>query len=98
MQALPTANDFEPDLQGEYLVQLESGEKYRLRLTNIARLPASGVSARQDPFSLLFECADQPVLPQRIYSLTTPRGAALEIFIVPVGKTGGLVQYEAVFN
>jgi hypothetical protein len=98
MQALPTANDFEPDLQGEYIVQLESGERYTLRLTSIARLPASGVSARQDPFSLLFESADQPILPQRIYPLVTPRGAALEIFIVPVGKKGSLVQYEAVFN
>jgi hypothetical protein len=98
MHYLATADDFESDLQSEFILQPESGGQYRLRLVSVARLSVSGVSARQSPFSLVFESANQPMLSQRIYRLVPPEGDALDIFIVPIGKQGEVVRYEAIFN
>ncbi|MBB2488239.1 hypothetical protein H5407_23675, partial [Mitsuaria sp. WAJ17] len=52
----------------------------------------------RQPFSLLFEGPPQPVLPQRIYRISHPQLDAMEIFLVPVGRSESATQYEAIFN
>ena len=51
-------------------------------------------------FSLLFEGACEPVLPQQTYEFEHANVGAFDLFIVPLGpdKAGGCMRYEAVFN
>lgn len=93
-----SADDFAPDLEGVFLLHLEQDRVYRLTLKDIRHFPAAGIGTRQDPFALRFESADMPHLPQRIYRMESPRGKPLEIFIVPIGRQGDRIHYEAVFN
>lgn len=50
------------------------------------------------PFSLVFLGADEHILPQRLYRLRHEQMGELVIFLVPVGKDGRGVSYQAVFN
>jgi len=50
------------------------------------------------PFSLTFRGASQVVLPQKLYSLTHATLGRLELFLVPVGRDGQGVLYQALFN
>ena len=54
--------------------------------------------AARAPFSLVFEAPAQPVLPQSTYRLQHAVLGALEIFLVPVGRSATGVHYEAVFG
>ena len=53
---------------------------------------------RREPFSLVFTCAGDTVLPQRIYTLTHERIGTFDLFLVPVNKNEQGVHYEAVFT
>ena len=49
-------------------------------------------------FSAFFFGAGDGILRQGIYPLEHVAMGAFELFLVPVGKTEGGYQYEAVFN
>jgi hypothetical protein len=49
-------------------------------------------------FRLEFRAPDARILPQRIYRLEHPTLGLLEIFLVPLGREGAEVRYEAVFG
>ncbi|MEO6280459.1 DUF6916 family protein [Roseateles sp.] len=83
------------------------GSRFTLRLDDAAELPAELIDARagrsaapggRQPFSLTFAASPEPALPQRIYRLEHPQLDAMDIFLVPVGRTATGLQYEAVFN
>ena len=93
-----TAEDFAPLLESDFEVRLDDGAVLLLRLCEIGRYAPSGAGSRPAPFSLVFEAGAQRVLPQRIYRVTPPGMAAMDLFLVPVGKTAEGVRYEAVFN
>jgi len=53
---------------------------------------------KHEAFSLFFDGPAVPFLQQRTYVLQHAVLGELEIFLVPVGRTPGGFQYEAVFN
>lgn len=93
-----TADDFAPLVATEFVVALDAGANAPLRLVEIGHYPRSGVGSRPAPFSLIFEGAASTPLDQRIHHLEHPDLADLDIFLVPVGRRGDLIRYEAVFN
>lgn len=93
-----TADDFAPLMDTEFTVAIEAGANAPLRLVEIGHYPRSGVGSRPAPFSLIFEGAAETAMSQRIYRLEHPDLADLDIFLVPVGRRGDRIRYEAVFN
>ncbi len=92
-----TVDDFKP-LEGqtfridEHSIDLRLNRVMPVMESERARL------ARQ-PFSLVFRGPGTALLPQRIYALAHPAFAEpLEIFLVPVGRSGEGFDYEAVFS
>jgi len=70
-----------------------------LTLTQATRTPASPYPGMaREPFSLTFQSASPEVLPQSLYAFEHPAMGKLDIFIVPIGRDGGGVIYQAVFN
>ena len=70
-----------------------------LTLTKAEPLPTyNAPPAARAPFSLLFTTTGDFVLMQRMYALRHAALGALTIFLVPVGKTGDTVTYQAIFN
>lgn len=49
-------------------------------------------------FSLIFLCADQRVLPQKIFQMEHDDMGAVSIFLVPIGKDQRGILYQALFN
>ena len=58
--------------------------------------PIPGVT--RQPFVLLFRSGSAVLLPQNIYRMSNLTMGKMEIFIVPVGRDGAGILYEAVFN
>ena len=56
------------------------------------------LNAARAPFSLLFSTQGNFILPQRLYQLRHEALGTLTIFIVPIGRTGDTVTYQAIFN
>lgn len=63
-----------------------------------AKLVKNYLNAARAPFSLLFTTQGDLVLPQRQYRLRNAALGTLTIFIVPIGKSGDTVTYQAIFN
>jgi hypothetical protein len=49
-------------------------------------------------FSLLFSGSGDRFLEQGIYSFEHDRIGQFDLFIVPIGRSGGRFEYQAVFN
>jgi len=93
-------------LQLEHFAPLV-GSRFTLWLSDEAQVPARLVDARpgrgqapngRSPFSLTFEGPTEPALPQRIYRVEHPELSAIDIFLVPVGRTTAGLHYEAIFS
>ncbi|HEV8240820.1 MAG TPA: hypothetical protein VGS57_15755 [Thermoanaerobaculia bacterium] len=88
--------DFQTLVGQRFTVVLNEGD-FGLELVNVRELPAH--SRRQgQPFVLLFRGPQQPVLPQRTYTLAHAELGQLVIFLVPVQGGPAGIEYEAVFN
>lgn len=55
-------------------------------------------AAKYDSFSLMFQGPGEQFLPQKMYPFEHDKLGRFELFIVPVGKEGGVFRYQAVFN
>lgn len=95
MMAELTADTFEP-LDGETFSVTAVAPAQHLRLIEVSR-KGKGVRAGGS-FSLLWQSDTEVVLPQGIYLLNHDGLGDIEIFIVPVGRVGEGVHYEAVFT
>jgi hypothetical protein len=87
-------SDFAGHLNTKFRV-VETAEPFELELVEISE---PRTNRGQEYFSLLFRGADTTFLPQKLYELeheTLGRGS---LFLVPIGKSDGSFQYEAVFN
>jgi hypothetical protein len=95
-----TADHFATLIDTEFRLFPEADAEAALpfRLTAVDRLASSGTGARPEPFSLIFDGPDQPLLAQRIYHLEHDAMPALDIFLVPVARAGNRVRYQAIFN
>ena len=54
--------------------------------------------AGQGSFSLLFQGPEDRSLPQGSYIFEQEQIGSFELFIVPVGRSGGAIQFQAIFN
>jgi hypothetical protein len=54
--------------------------------------------AERGPFSLVFTSQGDFVLPQRLYALRHATLGLQSIFLVPIGRDGDTVSYQALFN
>jgi hypothetical protein len=60
--------------------------------------PDADASRAGSGFSLVFRGPVEPLLPQRTYRFVHDELAALDIFIVPIGRDDAGVRYEAIFG
>ena len=90
-----TPKDFEPH-NGEAFRLAGPNGTLELKLLEVKRL---GTALRDGgAFSLTFQSAPGPFLPQAIYPLVHPALGTLEIFFVPLGPKNGGNQYEVIFT
>jgi hypothetical protein len=83
------------------------GQDFRIDVdptTSIVTVLTSATRLDGDPhrsgsgFSLVFRGPVEPLLPQRIYRLVHDELAAMDVFIVPIGRDEAGAHYEAIFS
>lgn len=97
-----TADSFTP-LVGTAFRLSSSAVPAGLDLSLVSATPVGearrGGKVREHAFSVLFlGSPGAPILPQGIYRLDHDALGSLDLFLVPVGREGDRIQYEAVFN
>lgn len=95
--ALLTLDMFSDKIGEAFLIEEADMPSIALTLTE-ARALRNFANAPRAPFSLLFTTTGQGVLPQRMYALRHPALGLHSIFLVPIGRDGETVSYEALFN
>lgn len=94
-----TVESFEPHVGTSFWVEFPTGGKVELRLVRAAKVMESEAAQLvRHPFSLFFIGPKSYLLQQNTYHLTHPALDAMDIFVVPVGQTAEVYQYEAVFT
>jgi hypothetical protein len=94
MPPLDAIETYEPCVQEPFLYERDSGPALALVLTRAER---KHESPHRRCFSLTFEGPDE-YLRQGSYRLRHARLGEVDLFLVPVGKTGHGFQYQSVFN
>lgn len=78
---------------------IEEAETPAIELTLTEARPLRNfANAPRHPFALMFTTTGVGVLMQRMYALRHAALGLQTIFLVPVGRDGGTVSYEAIFN
>ena len=84
-----------------FMVEIAPSYSLSLKLTAVTEPRTSAptqAGSQYETFSLFFEGpADRP-LAQRIYTFIHSKLGSFDLFIVPVAREQGRLQYEAVFN
>ncbi|RZJ06640.1 MAG: hypothetical protein EOP39_18575 [Rubrivivax sp.] len=89
---------FEPLVGSGFTLWLDDATSLPARLVD-ARAGSGQVPGGRQPFSLTFEAPAEPALPQSVYRLDHPQlDDAIDLFLVPIGRVAGAVQYQAVFS
>lgn len=93
-----TVESFEPLVGTSFWAEFPNGAKVELRLERAAKVMESeAAQLPRHPFSLYFIGPRSYLLQQRIYHVTHATAEPMDIFLVPVGETKDVYQYEAVF-
>lgn len=92
-----TKENWEACLNKDFQVQIDDQSAVDMKLVSVSGFGRS-LNGRREAYSLLFQGPDQPMLVQRIYRMLQPQLGSLDIFLVPVGRDFGSIQYEAVFT
>ena len=93
-----TIETFEPLVGSTFWAEFPNGAKVELRLVRAAKVMESEAARlERHPFSLYFVGPKSYQLKQHVYHVTNETLGALDIFLVPVGQTNELYEYEAVF-
>ena len=92
------STDFSAHLKQTFQIQLESGEALAVELVEVKELGQNragldGASSSR-AFSIVFQAAQEALLPQKIYRVEHEKMGMLDLFLVPVGPK----QYEALFT
>ena len=78
-------------------LHLPDGRSLTAELVDVRRLhPSQHLKSEQ--FAVTWRGPAEPLLQQRIYLMELPDGQRHELFLVPVGRDGAGVIYEAVFT
>lgn len=93
-----THERFEAYLDDEFVIVQGAG-RISCRLTECSELRDGGPveEGRRRPFSLIFVGPVEPVLHQATYRVEHAKLGALDLFLVPVGRSEAGAQYQAVF-
>lgn len=91
-----TRADFEPHVRTRFEAVLQDGGAVELQLAEISDRTPDGFPGEQ--FSLVFEGAREPALPQSLYSMRHESFKELQLFLVPIGVMGDKRVYEAAFS
>src|SRR5207253_8223293 len=78
-------------LEEEEVPAIEFTLREATPLRNFANLP-------REPFSLIFVTRGIDPLPQRMYALRHAELGLQSLFLVPIGRKGDEVTYQAIFN
>lgn len=92
-----TVNDFRPLVGTTFRI---ADPPLEITLDSVAEVMESErAKLNRCPFSLYFSGPSSTFLPQKTYQLAHEAfSQALEIFIVPIGRTAERFEYEAVFT
>ena len=93
-----TAETFSPAVGEAFILETGDAGRVELSLVEVRRLGHARPGAQREPFALLFRGPLDPVLSQATYRLARDGIGELDIFLVPVGRTGGGTDYEAIFT
>lgn len=98
-----TLQAFTPRIGEAFQVDVGGAAPLALVLDAVTEIPVNSwrpddTRDHRTPFSLVFVCASPAVLRQATYRFEHPALGAFDLFIVPVGRVGGGVAYEAVFS
>lgn len=93
-----TCQTFDPLVNQPFQVALDP-EPLSINLIECKSL-SKGREAKgeREPFSLVFLGPGQPILSQRMYTLSHPSIGTIEIFLVPLGPGKSGLKYEAIFT
>jgi hypothetical protein len=105
MNRVPTAqltySTFAGLAQSRFGVWLDSNHRVELQLVEVRLTrPQGGASstAGLECFNLVFHGPESSFLSQGSYEFEQSQIGAFELFIVPIGRVAGAIQYEAIFN
>jgi hypothetical protein len=97
-----TVDDFRPVVGQTFALDVDGTGTLDLELLEARSIepgaPAVDDSGDRTPFALDLRGPADPILPQRTYRLENEAVGAIEIFIVPVGRTPAGTDYEAIFT
>jgi hypothetical protein len=97
-----TVDDFRPAVGQPF--SLDAGEAGTVELELVTArtiepgAPPVDAAGRRTPFALDLRGPADQILPQATYRLDNDAVGAMEIFIVPVGRTEARTDYEAIFT
>lgn len=97
MAELLTIDVFSDKLDQAFVLDEPDAPPIELKLIEVKPL-TNYMNAERAPFSLLFTTTGDFILPQRLYRLRNEALGVQTIFIVPIGKKGDVVTYQAIFN
>ena len=90
--------DFQACMNQPFLCDLEETSLEVTLVEAVALPPKESEEVRREPFSLLFQGPEEPILAQQTVQLKNDQLGAVLIFLVPLGPKGDGMQYEAVFT
>jgi hypothetical protein len=97
-----TFDDFRPVVGQTFALDVDGTGTLDLELLEARSIepgaPAVDDSGHRTPFALDLRGPVDPILPQRMYRLENETVGALDLFIVPVGRTPAGTDYEAIFT
>jgi hypothetical protein len=89
------------EVQGTgFRVRVGSAEEL-LQLAQVTPGPSTPAGAKgphYENFSLIFHGTGSRLIPQGTYAFSHEQLGAFDLFIVPVGREGEVILYQAVFN
>lgn len=95
MSARPEHAEFLKHLKTKFKIRLSEEETIEAELTEVSE---HLVSPRQERFSIVFRTANEMFLGQGLRTLEHDQIGAVELFLVPIGRSEEGTDYEAVFN
>ena len=95
-----TFASFAPLIQTRFQVEFNPERSVELELTAATEIqpPGGPEKLSQEAFSLLFTGPETPFLPQGTYWFRHDRIGRFILFLVPVGKQAGQIEYQVIFN
>jgi hypothetical protein len=91
---------FTPLVNSSFFARQDTGELIHLILVEAKPLSIGGKEGGPNAgsFSLIFHGPDRCFLSQKLHTFEHEKIGTFSLFIVPVGKAPGIIQYQAVFN